>query len=127
MGDDNRKPPVGAAESETLGMYGNSMHGNREIPRASASGADVGRDGKAERSEKVDDRTSDAHVRGKSDGPIVPKKQANKPAQPSGEAAAESVEERGSTKGNAVQTAAQRTQGRGRASNGLEGVRQANA
>jgi RNA-directed DNA polymerase len=125
MSDDNRKPLVGAAESETLRMRGNSMHGNREIPRASVSKADVGRDGKADRSEKVDDRTSDTHVRGKSDGPIIPKKRTNKTGRPSGESAAESVEERGSTKGNAAKTAAHRTQGRGCASIGLEGVRQA--
>ena len=30
MSDDNRKPPMDAAESETLRMRGNSMHGNRE-------------------------------------------------------------------------------------------------
>ena len=36
MSDANRKPPMDAAESETLGMRGNSMHGNREtrkLPR----------------------------------------------------------------------------------------------
>ena len=30
MSDDNRKPLVDAAESETLCMRGNSLHGNRE-------------------------------------------------------------------------------------------------
>ena len=125
MSDDNREPLIGAAESETLRMRGNSMHGNREIPRVSDSEVDVDPDGKSERSEKVEDRTSDAHACGKSDGPIVPKKQANKAGQPLGEPEAEPVEERGSTKGNVVQTAAHRTQGRKRASIGLEGVRKA--
>ena len=32
MSDANRKPPMDAAESETLRMCGNSMHGNRETP-----------------------------------------------------------------------------------------------
>ncbi|MBU4270837.1 MAG: hypothetical protein KKA28_03080, partial [Planctomycetes bacterium] len=44
-------------------------------------------------------RTSDMHVSGESDRPIVPKKRTNK-AGP--KAAAESVEERGLTKGNAT-------------------------
>jgi hypothetical protein len=30
MSDDYRKPPVDAAESKTLRMRGNSLHGNRE-------------------------------------------------------------------------------------------------
>ena len=30
MSDANRKPPVDAAESKTLRMRGNSLHGNRE-------------------------------------------------------------------------------------------------
>jgi RNA-directed DNA polymerase len=125
MSDDNRKPLVGAAESETLRMRGNSVHGNREIPRTSVCEADIGRDGKTDRSEKVDDRTSDAHVRGKSDGPIVPQKRTNKTGQPSGEPSAESVEERGPTKGNAAKTAAHRTPSRKCASTGLVGVRRA--
>ena len=41
------------------------------------------------------------HVSRESDGPIVPKKRANKAGQT---AAAESVEGRGSTKGNAART-----------------------
>ena len=51
------------------------------------------------RSEKANCRTTDMHVSRESDGPIVPKKRANK-AGP--KAAAESVEGRGSTKGNAA-------------------------
>ncbi|MCG2684981.1 MAG: hypothetical protein L6306_15360, partial [Planctomycetales bacterium] len=52
-----------------------------------------------DRSEKAVGRTSDMHVSGESDRPIVPKKRTNK-AGP--KAAAESVEERGLTKGNAT-------------------------
>ena len=114
--DDTREPLHGAAESKTLGMRGNSLHGNRETPATSSAG------GGEERSEKAYRRTSDMHVAGESDGPIVPKKRANK-AGPT--AAAESVEGRGPTKGNALQTTAGRTQGREPASRGLWGVREA--
>ncbi len=34
MSDANRKPPVDAAESETLRRRGNSLHGNRETLEA---------------------------------------------------------------------------------------------
>ena len=91
MSDANRKPPMDAAESETLRMCGNSMHGNRETLETPAS-QDAGRSGKAFC------RTPDMHVSRESDGPIVPKKRANKAGLM---AAAESVEGRGSTKGNA--------------------------
>ena len=90
MSDANRKPLMDAAESETLRMRGNSMHGNREtleIPPPQGAG----------RSEKANGRTADMHVSRESDGPIVPEKRANK-AGPT--AAAESVEGRGPTKGN---------------------------
>jgi len=61
-----------------------------------------------------------------SDDPIVPAKRANKTgARPSRNPAAESVEERGSTKGNAKQTSVRRTQGRIGASSGLLRVRDA--
>ncbi len=93
MSDANRKPLVDAAESETLRMRGNSLHGNRETLETPAPQG-------AGRSEKANRRTSDMHVSRESDGPIVPKKRANK-AGP--KAAAESVEGRGSTKGNATQ------------------------
>ena len=93
MSDDHRKPPMDAAESKTLCMRGNSLHGNREtleIPSPSGEG----------RSEKAICRTSDMHVSRESDGLIVPKKRANKAGL---KAAAESVEGRGSTKGNDTQ------------------------
>jgi hypothetical protein len=51
-----------------------------------------------ERSANVTGGTADMNVHRKSDGPIVPAKRANKAGTP----AAESVEERGSPKGNAA-------------------------
>jgi hypothetical protein len=100
-------------------MYGNSKHGNRESPRASAFETDSGPDGEAERSEKVEDRTSDVHAGGKSDGSIVPQKRTNKAGSPTGGPAAEPVEEREPTKGNVDQTATNRTPTRKRPENGV--------
>ena len=85
-----------ATESETLGMRGNSLHGNRETPKASATPNPLAGNGAAERSEKAYGRTSDVHVFGESDGSIVPQKQANK----ADGSAAEPVEGRGPTQGN---------------------------
>ena len=93
MSDAHRKPPMNAAESETLRMHGNSLHGNRETLEAPSS-SDGGRSGKAY------GRTPDMHVFRESDGLIVPKKRANK----AGLTAAEPVEGRGPTKGNAPRT-----------------------
>jgi len=90
MSDANRKPLMDAAESETLRMRENSMHGNRDTlktPLPQGGG----------RSEKASCRTTDMHVSRESDGPIVPEKRANKAGLM---AVAESVEGRGSTKGN---------------------------
>jgi hypothetical protein len=70
-GDANRKPPLNAAESKTLRMLGNSLHGNRETLETPPS-QDRGR------SEKAIRRTADRHVSRELDGPIVPKKRANK-------------------------------------------------
>jgi len=89
MSDAPRKPPMNAAESETLCMHENSLHGNRETLETPSS-SDAGRSGNAYC------RTPDMHVSRESDGLIVPKKRANK-AGPM--AAAESVEGRGPTKG----------------------------
>ena len=55
----------------------------------------------------------------KSDNNIVPEKPANKGVT----ASAEQVEGRTLTEGNTMNTAAVRTQGRGAASTGLDGVR----
>jgi hypothetical protein len=54
-----REPSRDATESETLGMRGNSLHGNRETPKASAAPNTPAVDGVAERSEKAYGRTSD--------------------------------------------------------------------
>ena len=94
MSDAQRKPLTDAAESETLRMCGNSLHGNRETLKT-PSLPSGGRSGKALC------RTPDMHVFRESDGLVVPKKRANN-AGPM--AAAESVEGRGSTKGNATRT-----------------------
>jgi hypothetical protein len=60
-----REPTANAAESETLSMRGNSSREKREIPRVPAGGA-------AGRPDKVHDRTSGMHARGKSDDRVVP-------------------------------------------------------
>ena len=75
------------AESETLGMWGNSMHGNREALQTPTLDSSAGRSKKA-RSRKVD-----MHVCRESDGLIVPAKRANK-AGAQDALAAESAEER---------------------------------
>ena len=72
MSDANRKPLVDAAESQTLRMRGNSLHGNRETLETPTPENGVGR------SEKALGRTSDMHVSRESDDSIVPKKRANK-------------------------------------------------
>ena len=94
-GDANRKPSLDTAESKTLCMRGNSLHGNRETLETPLSESDAGRFGKAH------GRTPNMHVFRESDDSIVPEKRANK-AGP--KAAAEPVEGRGSTKGNIART-----------------------
>ena len=116
MSDANRKPPVDAAESETLRRRGNSLHGNRETLEAPS------RDDRGGRSEKAQCHTPDMHASRESDGPIVPKKQANK-AGPT--AAAEPGEGRGSTKGNATETLLAPDSEPGKRGMGLCGVREA--
>ena len=116
MSDAIRKSFGDAAESETLCMRGNSMHGNRETLEAPLP------DGGRGRSEKACCRTTDMYVSRESDGPIVPKKRANK-AGP--KAAAESVEGRGSTKGNATRTSLAPDTVPGKRGMGLWGVRKA--
>ena len=80
----------GTAESETPSMSGNSKRENREISHASQRTFDW------ERSANVSDGTAGMHASEKSDDPIVPAKGANNTAT----AVAESLEERGSPKGN---------------------------
>src|SRR5918996_2052410 len=60
------------AESETLGMCGNSMRENRETLQTPTL------DGSAGRSKKAKSRKVDMHVCGESDGLVVPTKRANK-------------------------------------------------
>jgi hypothetical protein len=113
------EPLRDATESETLGMRGNSLHGNRETPKASVIPDTPRGNGVAERSEKVYGRTSDMHAFGESDGSIVPQKQANK-ADPS---VAEPVEGRGPTQGNDLPTGHVPDAAPGKRGRGLQGVR----
>jgi hypothetical protein len=103
-GSDRRERSFDTAESETLGMCGNSMRENREAPQTPTIDG-VGR------SKKAKGRNVDVHVCGESDGLVVPTKRTNK--ADAEEWAAESAEERRSTKGNAPQTILRRTQNRG--------------
>ena len=101
-GSDPRELPFDAAESETLSM-------RVKLPaREPGAPGDAHAGGGAGRSEKAQRRQSDPHVSGKSDDLVVPTKRANKAATP----AAEPVEERGSTKGNGIQSATYRPQRR---------------
>ena len=96
-GRDRREQSFDTAESETLGMRGNSMRENREALQTPTLEGGVGR------SKKARSRNVDMHVCGESDGLVVPTKRANKV---DGNAlAAESAEGRRSTKGNAPQCA----------------------
>src|SRR6266436_8903850 len=71
-GSDRRERSFDTAESETLGMWGNSMRENREALQTPALDGSVGR------SKKVKGRKVDMHVCGESDGLVVPTKRANK-------------------------------------------------
>ena len=132
-GNVQRELPFDAAESKTLHMRGNSMRENRETPATPVSDGDAGRSGKAQAPKP------DMYGAGESHALIVARKRANKvvsrtktDAADADEAevvlaavsvaAAESVEGRSATKGNAPQTASHRTQSRGRGSLGLWGV-----
>ena len=97
------KPSEDPAQSKTLRMRGNSLHGKREIPRVPTGHVPLGRSGKAI------NRTLGMYACGKSDDCVVPEKPPNKSeSQP----LAEAVEGRRSTKGNMVSKAASRTQRR---------------
>jgi len=113
LGDAMGESPEGPAQSKTLSMCGNSLHGNREIPEVSAQ------DGSAGRLEKAKCRTSGMDASGKSDGCVVPGKPSNKGAKP-----AETAEGRQPTERNILQTATPRTQSRVGVSIGLQGVRE---
>jgi hypothetical protein len=116
MTSDQGEFDMNPTESETTGTVGNFSHGSRETPATSAAPM------AADRSEKARRRTSDMHVTGESDRPIVPKKLANNggPVPP-----AESVEGRGLTKESTWQLLLARTPSRNARSRGLPGVRDA--
>jgi len=116
-GSDRRERSFDTAESETLGMCGSSMRGNREALQT------PGLDSSAGRSKKANGRNFDMHVCGESDGLIVPVKRANKAGAEA--LAAESAEGRRAAKGNAPQAHSCRTQSRGSESQRLWRVRQA--
>ena len=97
------KPSSDPAQSETLGMRGNSSHGKREIPQVPTGLVPRGRSGKAI------GRTLAMHAWGKSDDCVVPGKPLNKGETLS---PAEAVEGRRSTKGSTRPEAASRTQSR---------------
>jgi retron-type reverse transcriptase len=109
-----REPFLDPAPSETLRTCGNSVHGNREIPRVPSSDGGDGRTGKAKSHAPV------MHAGGKSDACIVPEKLPNKDR---GYLSAEVVEGRRAIKGNTVQPAMLRTQSRKSVSPGLQRVR----
>jgi RNA-directed DNA polymerase len=121
MSDAQRKPLMDAAESETLRMRGNSLHGNRETLETPSL------EGSRGRSEKAHGQTSDTHVFRESDDSIVPKKRTNNAVtMPCMETtAAESVEGRESTKGNAARTLLAPDAVPGKRGMGLWGVREA--
>jgi hypothetical protein len=110
-GSDRRERSFGTAESETLGMWGNSMRENREALQMPAL------DGSAGRSKKAKSRKVDMDVCGESDSLVVPTKRANKVDAKA--LAAESAEGRRLTKGNAPQAYSYRTQSRECESQGL--------
>jgi len=111
---DSRESWEGPAQSKTLSMRGNSLHGNREIPEVPAQ------DGVAGRPEKAQCLKSGVDTAGKSDGCIVPERPSNK-----GDMPAEMVEGRQPTERNTSQSATPRTQSRTGVSIGLQGVREA--
>src|SRR5262245_66287048 len=71
-GSVRREQSFDTAESETLGMCGNSMRENRETLQTPTHDGGVGR------SKKAKGRNVDMHVCRESDGLVVPVKRANK-------------------------------------------------
>jgi len=101
------------AQSETLSMRGNSLHGNRRVPGVPPP------DGRGGRLGKAGSHKPDVHIPGKSDDCIVPRKLPNKGM---GDMLAEVVEGRRSTKGNTERTATPRTQSRKSVLSGMQRV-----
>lgn len=102
------------AQSKNLSMRGNSLHGNREVPASSATGA-------ADRSGKGNPHTPGMHDAGKSDGCVVPEKPPNNDGLPT---SAEAVEGRRPAEGNLSQAATPPTQSGTSVPSGLERVRE---
>ena len=96
-----REPTDDATESQTLRREGHSSHGNRETSAVPCG--EFLADGTV--GEGVC-RASNMDATEESDDLVVPEKRANNAGTP----AAESVEERGSTKGSGIQRATDRTQ-----------------
>ena len=133
VGGNKGKPSASPAQSKTLSMRGNFLHGNRETPRTSAA-----KDGAADRSEKAKSPASDMHVLGESDDRVVPEQPAKEDdrsfwslyervsaAKVKCERDLATARGRRSTKGNMDRPAATRTQSRGLlASPGLDRVRE---
>src|SRR5262245_3709359 len=116
-GSVRRERSFNTAESETLGMWGSFMRGNRETLQTPTLDSRVGR------SKKAKGRNVDMYVCRESDGLIVPVKRANKAGAEA--LATESAEGRRATKGNAPRAYSCRTQSRGSESQRLWCVRQA--
>ena len=102
------------AQSKTLRMRGNLLHGNREVPQALVA------DGAMGRPEKVIDHTSGTNVCGKSDGRVLPERSSNKGTKP-----AEAAEGRRPAKGNTRFRATCRTQSRVSVLSSVQRVREA--
>ena len=125
-----REPSEDPAQSQTLSMRGNSLHGNREIPRVP-----VGH-GPAGRPEKAVGRTSGTHAPGKSDDRVVPETATNQKVDywtfwerhsallREIHDLEEKARGRRSTEGNAEQAATVRTQSRAAVPIGLQRVRE---
>src|SRR5437016_14046881 len=94
-GSDKRERSFDTAESETLGMWGNSMRENREALQTPTLDGGVGR------SKKAKSRNVDMHVCGESDRLVVPTKRENKVDDNA--FAAEDAEGRMATQGNGPQ------------------------
>lgn len=112
-GGDKGEPSSDPAQSKTLRMRGNSLHGNREIPASSSV------DGSGDRSGKGSHPKPDMHEAGKSEDGIVPEKLPNKGRRP-----AEAMEGRPPTEGNSPPTATSPTQSGIGVSPGLQRVRE---
>ena len=101
VGNDRRELPTNPAQSETPGLFGNSLRENRETPQVSGSS-------QPDRLVKATSHTTSLYASGESDGRVVPAKYPNKGAvRP-----AEGMEGSRSTKGNTEENHTLRSQSR---------------